>query len=198
LKINKTDISKTVISRGWWAAQDHTFGLNTGQYDIKAHDTLQETSKNMQQNLQSNSFGSKNVIQLWSPVIIFFVIHQTEEVLLSLSAWRQTITLPVWASFTDWSLMYALDTQFKTALLVVGQCMTLLLLAYLLRKNRLVTKLAISMLLAVLTLAFILHIALSLSTHSFMPGVYTSIFPGLPVGGYLFCWIWYKPSSAGL
>jgi len=150
----------------------------------------------MQQNQRSNFFDSKKAIQLWLPVIIFFVIHQTEEVLLSLNAWRQTITLPVWASFTDKSLMYGLDTQFKTALLVVGQCTALLIFAYLLRKNRFATKLAISMLLTVLMLAFILHIALSLSTHSFMPGVYTSIFPGLPIGGYLVCWIWHKPSSA--
>jgi len=55
----------------------------------------------MQQNQRSNFFDSKKAIQLWLPVIIFFVIHQTEEVLLSLNAWRQTITLPVWASFTD-------------------------------------------------------------------------------------------------
>jgi hypothetical protein len=149
----------------------------------------------MQKIQRSNSLDTRNAIQLWLPAIIFFLIHQTEEVLLSLHAWRQTITLPIWASFTDKSLMYGVDTQVKTSLLVVGQCAALLIFAYLLRRNRSATKLVISMLLIVLILAFILHIALSLSTHSFMPGVYTSIFPGLPIGGYLLYWIWHKPSS---
>lgn len=149
----------------------------------------------MQQNKLTTPFDPKNAIQLWLPIILFFLIHQTEEVLFSLKAWRQTIVLPPWASFTDRSLFYAVNSQGQTALIVIGQCVGLLTLAYLLRKNSLATKLAISTLLSVLTLAFILHIALSLSTHSFMPGVYTSIFPGLPIGGYLFGWVWRKPSK---
>jgi hypothetical protein len=150
------------------------------------------------QNHLTNSFDPKNTIQLWTPFIIFFLIHQTEEVLFSLKAWRQTVVLPSWASFTDRSPAYAVDSQGQTALLlVVGPCVALLVLVYRLRKNRLATKLAISMLLSVLMLAFIMHITVSLSTRSFMPGVYTSIFPGLPVGGYLFGWVWRKPSRTG-
>jgi hypothetical protein len=146
----------------------------------------------------TNSFDSENTIKLWTPFIIFFLIHQTEEVLFSVKTWRRTVVLPPWASFTDRSPVYAVDSQGQTALLlVVGPCVALLTLAYLLRKNSLATKLAISTLLSVLMLAFIMHIAVSLSTHSLMPGVYTSIFPGLPIGGYLFGWVWRKPSRTG-
>ncbi|HLO16030.1 MAG TPA: HXXEE domain-containing protein [Anaerolineales bacterium] len=145
----------------------------------------------------SSAINLRNADQLWLPVIIFFMVHQAEEVLLNLGDWRKTITLPAWASFTDNSFMYALGSQFYTGLFVVGQCMALLVLAYLLRKHSLATKLAASALLIGLMLAFILHIALSLSTQSFMPGIYTSIFPGLPVGGYLLYWVWRKPKRMG-
>jgi len=149
-------------------------------------------------NQLTNSYDPKNTIQLWMPFIIFFLIHQTEEVLFSVKAWRKTIDLPPWASFTDRSPVYAVEGQGQTALLlVVGPCVALLTLAYLVRKNSLATKLAISTLLSVLILAFIMHVAVSLSTRSFMPGVYTSIFPGLPVGGYLLGWVWRKPSGSG-
>lgn len=148
-------------------------------------------------NQLTNSYDPKNTIQLWTPFIIFFLIHQTEEVLFSLKAWRQTIVLPRWASFTDRSPVDTVDSQGQTALLlVVGPFIALLTLAYLLRKNMLATKLAISALLSVLMLAFIMHIAVSLATRSFMPGVYTSIFPGLPIGGYLFGWVWRKPNGS--
>ena len=136
------------------------------------------------------STDTRRVIQRWKAVFVFFVIHQVEEVVLSLPAWRAHVTLPGWAAFTDHSLMYALPSRSVTALFVAGQCLLLASLAYLLRASDRATRLAQSALLLVLMVAFAVHIALSVATHTVMPGVFTSVFPGLPVGGYLLYTRW--------
>ncbi len=133
--------------------------------------------------------------RIWPPVLLFFLIHQSEEVIFSLGAWRGTVALPDWAAFTDRSLMYALDSRLYTALFVAAQCLALLILAFVLRHNLAASRLAATLLLATLLLAFLLHILLSLATHSWMPGVYTSLFPGLPLGAYLLYRLWHNPHA---
>lgn len=120
-------------------------------------------------------------------------MHQLEEVFLSLHAWRQSVTLPAWAAFSDISIMYAIQSMPIRALLVAGQFAVFFLVIYALRRHDTGTRVALSALLVVLSAAFTLHIALSVATHTFMPGVFTSVFPGLPGAVWLLVRTWRAP-----
>jgi hypothetical protein len=49
----------------------------------------------------------------------------------------------------------------------------------------------LTVMVAIFAAAFVMHMALSVATRSWMPGVYTSIFPGLPTAAFLLWWLWH-------
>ena len=131
------------------------------------------------------------ITQLWMAIFVFFLTHQTEEIFYSIGEWHTAHPKPLWTNFVSRSLMVKMDTRFKRTLLVVAQCLMLLAIAFFTHESLFATQIAITIFLCIMTVAFILHIILSVATHSSMPGLSTSVFPGLPVGLFLLYFTWH-------
>lgn len=131
------------------------------------------------------------VVQLWVAVFLFFLTHQTEEIFYSIGEWHTVHSKPSWTKFIKHSLMVRLDTRLKRTLLVAAQCIALLVIAFFTHKSLIATQIVITVFLTIMIIAFIIHITLSISTRSSMPGLSTSVFPGLPVGLYLLYFVWH-------
>ncbi|MCB9135242.1 MAG: HXXEE domain-containing protein [Anaerolineales bacterium] len=84
-----------------------------------------------------------------------------------------------------------MDSRIKRAFLVMAQCLAMLGVAYLTHWSLFATQIVITIFLCVMIVAFIMHITLSIATHTPMPGLSTSVFPGLPVGLYLLYFVWH-------
>jgi hypothetical protein len=130
------------------------------------------------------------IIQLWVAIFVFFLTHQTEEVFYSIGEWHTAHQEPSWTKFVNRSLMVKMDTWIKRALFVVTQCIGLLVVALLVNESLFATQIVVTIFLSIMMAAFILHITLSIATRSAMPGLSTSVFPGLPVGLLLFYLTW--------
>lgn len=131
------------------------------------------------------------IMILWMAIFTFFLTHQTEEIFYSIGEWHTAHPNPPWTNFVSRSLMVKMDTRFKRAVLVVGQCLALLAIAFLLHNSLFATQVAVTMFLCIMTAAFVMHIVLSIATHSSMPGLSTSVFPGLPIGLLLLYITWH-------
>ena len=132
-----------------------------------------------------------HILQLWIVVFVFFLTHQTEEIFYSIGKWHTIHSKPSWTSFIGRSLMVKLENPLKRALLVGLQCLLLSVIAFLSYGSLLATQIVITIFLCIMLAAFIMHITLSIATRSSMPGLSTSVFPGLPVGLFLLYVIWY-------
>lgn len=131
------------------------------------------------------------ITQLWMAIFAFFLTHQTEEIFYSIGEWHIAHPKPLWTNFVSRSLMVKMDTRFKRTLLVVVQCLALLAIAFLTHESLFATQVAVTIFLCIMTIAFIMHITLSFATRSSMPGLSTSVFPGLPVGLFLLYLTWH-------
>lgn len=131
------------------------------------------------------------IIQLWLAVFAFFLTHQTEEIFYSIGEWHTAYPMPLWTKFVSRSLMVKMDTRLKRAFFVVGQCLALLVIAFLIHNSLFATQIVITIFLCIMMAAFIMHMILSVATHSSMPGLSTSVFPGLPVGLFLLYFTWH-------
>jgi hypothetical protein len=131
------------------------------------------------------------VTQLWMAVFFLFLTHQTEEVFYSIGKWHAAHEKPAWTKFVSHSLMVTMDTWAKRAMLVAAQCTGLLVVAFLASGSLLATRIIITAFLSIMMAAFTMHITLSIATRSAMPGLSTSIFPGLPVSLLLIYLTWH-------
>lgn len=129
--------------------------------------------------------------QLWGMILVFFLTHQTEEIFYSIGEWQTAHPQPHWTRFLSRSPMVKLHTRFQRTMLVIIQCLALLAVAGLTHSSLITTQIVITVFLIVMTFAFLMHITLSIATHSSMPGLSTSIFPGLPAILFLLYYTWH-------
>ena len=135
-------------------------------------------------------FIMSKIVQLWVAVFIFFLTHQTEEIFYSIGEWHTAHPKPSWTNFISRSLMVKMDTRPKQTFLVVVQCLVLLAVAFLTHGSLLATQVVVTIFLCIMLAAFIMHVILSIATRSSMPGLSTSVFPGLPIGLLLLYVTW--------
>jgi hypothetical protein len=69
--------------------------------------------------------------------------------------------------------------------------MGLLVIAYVVSGSLLATQIVITVFLSIMMAAFTMHITLSIATRSAMPGLSTSVFPGLPASLFLIYLTWH-------
>lgn len=131
------------------------------------------------------------IAQLWVAVFAFFLTHQTEEIFYSIGEWHTAHPNPSWTNFVSRSLMVKMNTRLKRTFLVFVQCLTLLAIAFVTYRSPFATQVALTIFLCIMLAAFITHITLSIVTRSSMPGLSTSVFPGLPVGLLLLYVTWH-------
>jgi hypothetical protein len=129
---------------------------------------------------------------IWLITLLFFLTHQMEEVVYSIAAWREAHPRPKWRRWTAWlsrSPLASSDLRIRAAT-VGGQAAGVILLGAATSGSLIATQLAATVLITVLTLAFVMHIAVSVLTRSVMPGLATSILPGVPGAVMLLTYIW--------
>jgi Protein of unknown function with HXXEE motif len=121
-------------------------------------------------------------LAIWLITLVFFLTHQMEEVVYSIGAWRKSQPRPVWRRWTAWLSRSPLASQNLRirAVTVAGQTVGVILLGVATSGSLLATQVAATVLITGLMLAFVMHIAASALTRSAMPGLATSILPGLP------------------
>ena len=121
---------------------------------------------------------------IWLITLVFFLTHQIEEVIYSIAAWRV-------ASSSRVAAMDGLVEQITACIARPtnqgshgrGQTAGVILLGAATSGSLIATQLATTVLITGLMLAFVMHISASVLTRSAMPGLATSILPGLPRGG---------------
>ena len=131
-------------------------------------------------------------VAIWLITLVFFLTHQMEEVVYSVGAWRESHPRPEWRRWTGWlsrSPLASPDLRIRAAT-VGGQAAGVILLAAATSGSLIATQLAATVLTTVLMLAFLMHITASVLTRSAMPGLATSILPGLPGAVMLLTYIW--------
>lgn len=111
-----------------------------------------------------------------------FAVHQSEEVVFSIEDWLDTINgtgSPRFDRYVRRSPIaaHALSTR---ALALVAQSTTLAVLALATRRSPRATRLLTSGICAGFGAAFVMHIVVAARTRSAMPGLATSVAPGLP------------------
>jgi Protein of unknown function with HXXEE motif len=129
---------------------------------------------------------------IWLITLVFFLTHQMEEVVYSVGAWRESHPRPGWRRWTTWLSRSPLASQNLRirAVTVAGQMVGVILLGVATSGSLLATQVAASVLITGLMLAFVMRIAASVLTRSAMPGLATSILPGLPGAVMLLIYIW--------
>jgi hypothetical protein len=131
-------------------------------------------------------------LAIWLITLVFFLTHQMEEVVYSIGAWRESHPRPGWRRWTAWlgkSPLASPDLRIRAAT-VVGQAAGVILLGAATSGSLIATQLVATVLTTLLMLAFVMHIAASVLTRSAMPGLATSILPGVPGAVMLLAFIW--------
>lgn len=131
-------------------------------------------------------------LTIWLITLVFFLTHQLEEVVYSIAAWSEVHPRPGWRRWTAWmsrSPMATPDLRIR-ALTVGGQAAGVVLLGAATSDSLIATQHAATVLTTVLMLAFVMHITVSVLTRSAMPGLTTSILPGLPGAVMLLTYVW--------
>jgi hypothetical protein len=131
-------------------------------------------------------------LAIWLITLVFFLTHQIEEVVYSVGAWRETHPRPGWRRWTAWlsrSPLASPDLRIRAAT-VGGQTVGVILLGVATSGSLITTQVAATVLITVLMAAFVMHITASLLTSSAMPGLATSILPGLPGAVMLLTYVW--------
>jgi hypothetical protein len=131
-------------------------------------------------------------LAIWLVTLVFFLTHQMEEVVYSIGAWRRSHPRPGWRQWTAWlsrSPLASPDLRIRAAA-VGGQTVGVILLGVATSGSLISTQVAATVLITILVLAFVMHIIVSVLTRSAMPGLATSILPGLPGAVMLLTYIW--------
>jgi Protein of unknown function with HXXEE motif len=131
-------------------------------------------------------------VAIWLITLVFFLTHQMEEVVYSTAAWRESHPRPGWRRWTAWlsrSPLASPNLRIRAAT-VGGQAAGVILLGSATSGSLIATQLATTVLITVLMLAFVMHISASVLTRSAMPGLATSILPGLPGAVMLLTYVW--------
>lgn len=132
------------------------------------------------------------ILAIWLITLVFFLTHQMEEVVYSVGAWRESHPRPGWRRWTAWlsrSPLASRDLRIRVAT-VGGQAGGVILLGIATSGSLIATQVAATVLITVLMLAFVMHIAASVLTRSAMPGLATSILPGVPGAVMLLTYVW--------
>jgi Protein of unknown function with HXXEE motif len=129
---------------------------------------------------------------IWLVVLAFFLTHQLEEVVYSIGAWGADHLRPSrrrWTTYLSRSPMASplLWVRLST---VAGQMLGLIVLGAAVNASLLATQVAATVVTAVMMLAFGMHITVSVLTRSSMPGLATSILPGLPGAVLVLTYVW--------
>jgi hypothetical protein len=130
-----------------------------------------------------------SAVAIWLITLGFFLTHQMEEVVYPVAAWRDVHPRPGWMAWLSWSPLASPDLWIRAAT-VGGQAVGVILLGAATSGSLIATQLAATVLTTVLMLAFMMHITASVLTHSAMPGLATSILPGLPGAVMLLIYVW--------
>ena len=131
-------------------------------------------------------------LAIWLITLVFFLTHQIEEVVYSIAAWRELHPRPAWRRWTSWlrrSPLASPDLRIRAAT-VGGQAAGVILLGAATSGSLIATQLAATVLITMLLLAFLMHITASVVTRSAMPGLATSILPGVPGAVMMLTYIW--------
>jgi Protein of unknown function with HXXEE motif len=131
-------------------------------------------------------------LTIWLITLVYFLTHQLEEVVYSIAAWSEVHPRPGWRRWTSWvsrSPMASPDLRIRAGT-VGGQAAGVMLLGAATSGSLIATQLAATVLITVLMLAFVMHITVSVLTRSPMPGLTTSILPGLPGAVVLLTYVW--------
>lgn len=134
----------------------------------------------------------ETTLVIWIVLLGFFLTHQLEEIVYSIGAWHHDHPTPRWRRWTLYltrTPMASLDRRMRVRT-VARQTVVIVLVAFLASWSLLATQIAGTILIVVLAVAFIMHITVSALTRSAMPGLATSILPGLPGACVLLIWVW--------
>ena len=131
-------------------------------------------------------------LAIWLITLLLFLTHQIEEVVYPVAAWREFHPRPGWRRWTSWlsrSPLASPDLRIRAAT-VGGQAAGAILLGAATSGSVIATQVAATVLITILLLAFLMHITASVLTRSAMPGLATSILPGIPGAVMLLTYIW--------
>jgi Protein of unknown function with HXXEE motif len=131
-------------------------------------------------------------VSIWIVTLGFFLTHQPEEVVYSIAAWSQKHPRPTWRRWSAWvarSPMASPQLRIR-ARTVAGQTAGVVVLGAATSVSLVATQFAATVLTTALMLAFAMHLTVSILTRSAMPGLTTSILPGLPGAVALLAYIW--------
>jgi len=129
---------------------------------------------------------------IWLATLALFLTHQLEEVVYCIAAWNDDHPRPSWRRWTAYlsrSPLASRDLRVR-ALTVAGQTAALILVGLAASGSLHGTQVAATVVTAALALAFLMHITVSVLTRSAMPGLTTSILPGLPGAALLLAYVW--------
>lgn len=130
--------------------------------------------------------------RIWAATLALLAIHQTEEVVFPIKAWADKVggtgCAPIDRHIERTPLCQPeLGPRLAT---VAGQAAGAAVLYVTTRRSLRATRLVTSALVVGWSAAEIVHIALSVRTRSAMPGLATSILPGLPGSCAVLGYIW--------
>ena len=131
-------------------------------------------------------------LAIWLITLLLFLTHQIEEVVYPVAAWGEFHPRPGWRRWTSWlsrSPLASPDLRIRAAT-VGGQAAGVILLGAATSGSVIATQVAATVLITILLLAFLMHITASVLTRSAMPGLATSILPGIPGAVMLLTYIW--------
>lgn len=129
---------------------------------------------------------------IWLVVLGFFLTHQLEEVVYSVGAWSADHPRPSWRRWTTFLSRSPMASPLLWVRLitVAGQMLGLIVLGATVNDSLLATQVAATVVTAVMMVAFGMHITVSVLTRSAMPGLATSILPGLPGAVLILTYVW--------
>lgn len=134
--------------------------------------------------------GQASVI--WAVVLGFFLTHQLEEVVYPIARWNEEHPRPTWRRWNSYlatTPMASPDRHVRIRTLAT-QTAGLAIVGLLVGQSLFATQIAATVLTVVIAVAFVMHIVASALTRSAMPGLTTSILPGLPGAALLLAWVW--------
>ena len=128
--------------------------------------------------------------QWWLLLMAVFVVHNAEEIALDMYRWEQAHDLPGWMNAgREFHTAIQLTTP-KFIVIVIGLCLAIGGLAYLLRGNPIAARCWMATYTVVMLAVYFGHLVTSVVAKSAMPGVYSAVLLGLPVHAWVAYTLW--------
>lgn len=130
--------------------------------------------------------------QAWAATLALLATHQMEEVVFSLDAWRERVGgtgMPRFDRFLQQTPIGRKSPGPRIAT-IVGQCLLASGLYAATRSSLPATRAVTTALTIGWAGAFVMHLSVATRTRSAMPGLATSICPGLPGAAWVVRYIW--------